>query len=218
VPLEAFEQFAAKTAAATVQALSASNLRHAKFIDDSYEKQFNQQRREHTANFRAAAKTQKQEHDERVNTLKQEHEERVNTQKQEHEERVNTQKQEHEERVNTQKQEHEERVNTLKQEHEERVNTLKKEHEEKSSLQEKTIANLENQRDDLRNQRDDLRLRLGQARSELKMTERQYDQAEVKLHEKDEMIAKLRMQIQWLESCPRYVFPSLNRRLSFNIE
>jgi chromosome segregation ATPase len=196
VPLEAFEQFAAKTAAATVQALSASNLRHAKFIDDSYEKQFNQQRKEHAANFRAAAKTQKQEHDERVNTLKQEHEERVNTQKQEHDERVNT----------------------LKQEHEERVNTLKKEHEEKSSLQEKTIANLENQRDDLRNQRDDLRLRLGQARSELKMTERQYDQAEVKLHEKDEMIAKLRMQIQWLESCPRYVFPSLNRRLSFNIE
>jgi chromosome segregation ATPase len=167
VPLEAFEQFAAKTVVSTVQAISASNLRHAKFIDDSYEKQFNQQRKEHAANFRAAAKTQKQEHDERVNTLK--------------------------------------------QEHEERVNTLKKEHEEKSSFQESTIAIL-------RNNRDDLRLRLGQAVTELKMTERQYEQAEVRLHEKDELIGKLRAKIQWLESCPRYVFPSLNRRLSFNIE
>jgi chromosome segregation ATPase len=92
-------------------------------------------------------------------------------------------------------------------------------------LQEKTIANLQNQRDDLQNQRDDLqnqrddlRLRLGQALTELKMTEHQYEQVEVKLHEKDELIGKLRAKIQWLESCPRYVFPSLNRRLSFNIE
>jgi hypothetical protein len=38
VPLEAFQQFASKTVLSTVQALSASNLRHAKFIDDSYEK------------------------------------------------------------------------------------------------------------------------------------------------------------------------------------
>jgi chromosome segregation ATPase len=125
--------------------------------------QFEQQRKQHAANFQTAAKTQKKEHDERVNTLK-------------------------------------------------------KEHEEKSSLQEKTIANLQNQRDDLRNQRDDLRLRLGQALTELNMIECQYEQAEVKLHEKDELIGKLRAKIQWLESCPWYVFPSLNRGLSFNIE
>jgi hypothetical protein len=99
VPFAAFHEFASKTVASTVQALTAANLRQAKFIDQSYEKQFEDQRKEHVATFRASAKTQKKEYDEWVNTLK-------------------------------------------------------KEHEEKSSIQEKTIANL-------RNQRDDLKLRLG---------------------------------------------------------
>jgi chromosome segregation ATPase len=126
VPLEAFQEFASKTVVSTVQALSAANLRHAKFIDGSYEKQFEQQRKEHAANFQAAAETQKKEYDEWVNTLK-------------------------------------------------------KEHEEKSSIQEKTIANL-------RDQRDDLELKLAQTVTRLRETERQNNQAEVMLHEKGELI------------------------------
>jgi uncharacterized coiled-coil protein SlyX len=75
------------------------------------------------------------------------------------------------------------------------LNTLKEESEERSQVQEKKIADQEKTIANLRNQRDDTQLELDQTVKRLRAMERHKDQAQAALYEKDGLIDQLRSEI-----------------------